>query len=114
MVGAIRIVPATALAFTPSSAAVIVTGRCGSTVVSATCATPAPIVSGIVFVHETAIFGVPRTGNFRARYTHIRDVGTGTNVRRERRVRPGTGVNGISATVETATRRFFAGFRVKF
>jgi TonB-dependent receptor len=62
------------------------------------------IASGYLMAdYETTVFGMPLTGNFGVRYTHTRDVGVGTNVRRERRVRPGTGVNGVPAIVETAT-----------
>ncbi len=51
----------------------------------------------------TQIFGMTLTGNAGMRYTYTRDESTSSNTRRESRVRPGTGVNGIPAVIEVAT-----------
>lgn len=51
----------------------------------------------------TDVFGMNLTGNAGVRYTHTRDASSSANTRRENRVRPGTGMNGIPAVIETAT-----------
>ncbi len=51
------------------------------------------------FEHE--MFGMRLTGNAGLRYIKTTDVGTGTNISRQTRVRPGTGVPGIPAVIET-------------
>ncbi len=62
------------------------------------------IVAGYLkFNAATEIFGMPLTGNAGLRYTYTRDASTSSNTRRENRVRPGTGVNGIAPVLETVT-----------
>ncbi|MES3154005.1 TonB-dependent receptor [Sphingomonas faeni] len=50
---------------------------------------------------EQDVFGMRLSGNAGVRYVKTIDQGTGTNVSRQTRVRPGTGVPGIPAVVET-------------
>ncbi|WP_165374790.1 TonB-dependent receptor [Sphingomonas montana] len=52
---------------------------------------------------EQEIFGMTLTGNAGYRYTHTRNASTSVNTRRENRIRPGTGVNGIAPVLETVT-----------
>ena len=50
---------------------------------------------------EQDLFGMRLSGNAGVRYVKTIDEGTGTNISRQTRVRPGTGVPGIPAVVET-------------
>lgn len=50
---------------------------------------------------EQQLFGMKLTGNFGVRYTRTRDTSTSTNIINERRIVPGTGVNGIPPVTET-------------
>lgn len=62
------------------------------------------IVAGYLkFNMATEVFGMPLTGNAGIRYTYTRDASQSANTRRENRVRPGTGVNGIAPVIETVT-----------
>ena len=62
------------------------------------------IVAGYLkFNFEQQVFGMQLSGNAGVRYTYTRDEATGSNTRRETRIRPGTGVTGIPAVIETAT-----------
>ncbi len=59
------------------------------------------IVAGYLkFNGATEIFGMPLTGNAGVRYTYTRNKSTSTNTRRENRLRPGTGVNGVPPVIE--------------
>lgn len=62
------------------------------------------IVAGYFKVNfEQEIFGMRLTGNAGIRYTWTEDISESSNTRRETRIRPGTGVNGIPGVVETVT-----------
>ena len=50
---------------------------------------------------EQDVFGMRFSGNAGLRYIKTTDVGTGTNISRQTRVRPGTGVPGVPAVIET-------------
>jgi len=50
---------------------------------------------------EQELFGMRLSGNVGLRYVKTIDEGTGTNISRQTRVRPGTGVPGIPAVIET-------------
>ncbi|KQM67819.1 TonB-dependent receptor [Sphingomonas sp. Leaf17] len=50
---------------------------------------------------EQDVFGMRFSGNAGLRYIKTTDTGTGTNISRQTRVRPGTGVPGIPAVIET-------------
>ncbi len=50
---------------------------------------------------EQDVFGMRLSGNAGLRYVKTTDEGTGTNISRTTRIRPGTGVTGIPAVIET-------------
>lgn len=62
------------------------------------------IVAGYLKLNfGTDFFGMNLSGNAGMRYTYTRDTSESANTRRENRVRPGTGVPGIPAVLETVT-----------
>ena len=50
---------------------------------------------------EQDVLGMRLSGNAGLRYIKTTDTGTGTNISRQTRIRPGTGVTGIPAVIET-------------
>ncbi len=52
---------------------------------------------------EQDVLGMRFSGNAGLRYIKTTDTGTGTNISRQTRIRPGTGVPGIPAVIETVT-----------
>ncbi len=52
---------------------------------------------------EQDVLGMRFSGNAGIRYIKTTDTGTGTNISRQTRIRPGTGVPGIPAVIETVT-----------
>ncbi|QCB44487.1 TonB-dependent receptor [Sphingomonas sp. PAMC26645] len=52
---------------------------------------------------EQDVLGMRFSGNAGLRYIKTTDKGTGTNISRQTRIRPGTGVPGIPAVIETVT-----------